>query len=118
MEKSVNKVELSGFVGIDPEVKTLKSGNKMIRFSLATSESYKNASNEWVRNTTWHNIVMWDKIADKAIETIKKGMFVSLLGKIVHREYTDKNGVKQNVFEIMAFSFEVVDVKKPVAEKV
>ena len=112
MEKSVNKVELSGFAGKNPEVVTLKSGKQMIRFSLATSSSYKNSHQEWVRDTTWHNVVMWDKIAEDGIKKISKGSFVSLNGKIVNRQYTDKNGAKQNVVEIRAFEFEVMAIDK------
>jgi single-strand DNA-binding protein len=118
MEKSVNKVELSGFAGMDPEVKDLNNGMRMIRFSLATSESYKDKNDEWVRTTTWHNIVMWGKIAEKATDKIKKGTFVKLNGKIVCRQFTGKNGVKQNIVEVNAFAFETVEVAtKSAAEK-
>ncbi|MEI6852520.1 MAG: single-stranded DNA-binding protein [Bacteroidota bacterium] len=112
MEKSVNKVELSGFAGKNPELLTLKNGKQMIRFSLATSNSYKNAKQEWVRDTTWHNVVMWDKVAEDGIKKISKGSFVSLSGRIVNKQYTDKKGVKQNVFEIIAVDFTVVAVAK------
>jgi len=118
MEKSINKVELSGFAGMDPEVRTMKNGAQMLRFSLATSSSYKNSKEEWVRDTTWHNIVLWDNVAELALDKIKKGTFVSITGKIVNRQYTDKNGVKQNVVEIRAMSFEATEIaKKPLAEK-
>jgi len=118
MEKSINKVELSGFAGMDPEVKTMKNGAQMLRFSLATSSSYKNNKEEWVRDTTWHNIVMWDKVAELALDKIKKGTFVTLSGKIVYRQYTDKNGVKQNAVEIRAFEFEAQEIdRKETAEK-
>ncbi|MEI6124363.1 MAG: single-stranded DNA-binding protein [Bacteroidota bacterium] len=112
MEKSINKVELSGFAGINPEVRTLKNGNQMIRFSLATSTSYKNSNNEWIHDTTWHNVVMWDKLSEEGLEKIKKGTFVKLVGKIVYRQYADKNGVKQNVVEIRANSFDTVEIVK------
>ena len=62
--KTTNKVELSGYIGVEPEVKTLSNGSKMLRFSLATSEDYKSKTGEWVKNTTWHNIVMWNKTAE------------------------------------------------------
>ena len=118
MEKSINKVELSGFAGMDPEVKTMKNGTQMLRFSLATGSSYKNKNEEWVRETTWHNIVMWGKVAEQALDKIKKGSFVKLSGKIANRPYTDKNGVKHQVTEITALSFDVVEnVKKPTAEQ-
>lgn len=118
MEKTINKVELSGFVGMNPEVKTLKNGSQMLRFSLATSNSYKNRNDEWVRDTTWHNIVMWDKLSEEALSKIRKGTFVSLHGKIVYREYTDKNGVEQNVVEIRALSFKAVEISKKMPEMV
>jgi len=118
MEKSINKVELSGFAGMDPEVKTMKNGAQMLRFSLATSSSYKNSKDEWVRDTTWHNVVMWDKVAELALDKIKKGTFVSISGKIVYRQYTTKDGVKQNTVEVRAMSFEAPEIaKKPVTEK-
>ncbi len=90
----------------------------MLRFSLATSSSYKNKNDEWVRDTTWHNIVMWGKVAELELDKIKKGSFVKLEGKIVNRPYIDKNGVKQQATEITALSFEAIEpVKKPISEK-
>jgi single-strand DNA-binding protein len=115
MEKSINKVELSGFAGMDPEVKKMKNGAQMLRFSLATSSNYKNSKDEWVRDTTWHNVVMWDKVAELAIDKIKKGTFVTLSGKIVYRQYTTKDGVKQNAVEIRAMSFETTEITKKVS---
>lgn len=105
--KTTNKVELDGFIGMEPEVKTLSNGSKLVRFSLATNEDYKNKAGEWVKNTTWHNVVMWNKVAEKAGETLKKGTRVSVTGRIVNRQYTDKAGNKRNAFEIQATTFEL-----------
>ncbi len=105
--KTTNKVELDGFIGMEPEVKTLTNGSKLVRFSLATNEDYKNKAGEWVKNTTWHNVVMWNKVAEKAEETLKKGTRVSVTGKLVNRQYTDKEGNKRNTFEIQASTFEL-----------
>jgi len=113
MEKSVNKVELSGFAGMNPEVKTLQSGVKMARLSMATDENYKNKAGEWVKETSWHNIIMWDKVDKEAEEKIHKGDFVELLGKIVNRNYTDANGNKHYITEIRAISFDVAE-KQPI----
>ncbi|MFA4853566.1 MAG: single-stranded DNA-binding protein [Bacteroidales bacterium] len=105
--RTINKVELNGFIGIEPEVKTLTNGSKLVRFRLATNEDYKNKEGEWVKNTTWHNIVMWNKIAEKAGETLKKGLRVMLEGKLVNRQFTDKQGVKRNIYEILATTFQL-----------
>ena len=104
--KTTNKVELSGFIGSAPEVKELSNGKKVARFSLATDEVYKNKEGEWVKNTTWHRIAMWNKAAEKAMEILHKGTHVALTGRIISREYTDKTGVKRNIFEILANTFE------------
>jgi single-strand DNA-binding protein len=105
MEKTVNKVELDGFIGIEPEIKTLTNGGKLVRFRMATNENYKSKNGEWVKNTTWHNIVMWNKVAEKAEEILKKGTRVSLEGKLVNRQYNDQQGNKRTTSEIIASSF-------------
>ena len=108
--KTTNKVELNGYLGIDPEVNTLKNGNKVAHFTLATDESYKNKEGEWVKNTTWHRISLWNKEAEKAEANLKKGMRVMLTGKIVNREFIDKNGNKRAITEILANTFEAQTV--------
>ena len=108
--KTLNKVELSGYIGVEPEVKTLSNGSKMLRFSLATSEDYKSKTGEWVKNTTWLNIVMWNNTAEKAAEILKKGIQLSLTGKLVNRQYTDKLGNKKYIFEILATTFELPSI--------
>lgn len=112
METSVNKVELMGFVGKDAEVTTLKTNAKVARFSIATSERYQNKTGEWISDTTWHNIVLWNKAAELATEQIKKGVRLSLVGKIVNRTWEDKEGKKHYITEIQAFSFEIMPAIK------
>lgn len=57
-----NKVQLIGNVGNDPEMTVLESGKKVIRFSLATNEYYKNAKGGKVQSTDWHNMVAWRNV--------------------------------------------------------
>lgn len=108
MEKMINKVELSGFVGMNPEMRTMPNGNKMLRFSLATSQSYKDREGKWVRDTTWHNIVMWNKLAESAEVDVKKGTRLTLVGRLANRSYTDKDGNKKYTSEIISASYEIV----------
>jgi single-strand DNA-binding protein len=95
-----NKVQLIGRLGANPEVKNLDAQKKMARFSIATSETYKNAKGEKVTDTQWHNITLWDKQAELAEKYMIKGTEVAIDGKLVNRNYTDKDGVKRYVVDI------------------
>jgi single-strand DNA-binding protein len=95
-----NKVQLIGNLGAAPEVKNLDGGKKMARISIATHESYTNAKGEKVKETQWHNIVLWGKQAEFAEKYLNKGNEVALDGKLLNKNYTDKDGVKKYVTEI------------------
>ncbi|MGZ4089413.1 MAG: single-stranded DNA-binding protein [Bacteroidia bacterium] len=97
-----NRVQLIGNLGGSPEVKTLDSGNKVARFSVATSEYYINKNGDKVTETQWHNIVVWGKLAGIAEQILQKGSEVVIDGKISTRNYTDKEGVKKYFTEIVA----------------
>ena len=95
-----NKVQLIGHLGADPEIKIFDSGKKMVKLSLATSESYKNAGGEKIEQTQWHNIIAWGKTADIAEKYLQKGNEIAVDGKIQYRSYEDKNGEKKYITEI------------------
>jgi single-strand DNA-binding protein len=95
-----NKVQLIGNLGNAPEVKTLESGKKMARFSVATSESYRNAKGEKVTETQWHNLVAWGKVAEIVEKYLTKGREVAIEGKLINRSYNDKEGIKKYITEI------------------
>ena len=95
-----NKVQLIGNLGNAPEIRTTENGRKMARFSIATSEVYKNAKGERMTETQWHNLVAWGKVAEIAAQYLDKGKEVAIEGKLVNRSYDDKNGNKKYVTEI------------------
>jgi single-strand DNA-binding protein len=95
-----NKVQLIGNLGNAPEIKIMENGNKLARFSIATSEKYQNAKGEKVEETTWHNIVAWGKLADIAEKFLHKGTEVIIEGKISNRSYDDKEGNKKYISEV------------------
>lgn len=95
-----NKVQLIGNLGMNPDVRTTENGKKWARFSMATSESYRNASGEKVTETQWHNIVAWGKVAEIAEKYLAKGSEVAIEGKLVSRSYNDKEGNKKYVTEV------------------
>ena len=106
----MNKVILHGFVGKDPEIKTLESGKKIAKFSLATQSFRKDKDGNKI--TDWHNIVVWDKLAELCEQYVKKGSELIIEGEISYRDYTDKDGVKKYFTEIICHSLEFVGKKK------
>ena len=95
-----NKVQLIGNLGNAPEIKSIESGKKMARFSIATNENYRNAKGEKVTETTWHNLVAWGKVAELAEKFLQKGTEVMIEGKLINRSYTDKDGIKKYISEV------------------
>jgi single-strand DNA-binding protein len=100
-----NRVVLIGHLGAQPETKTLSTGSSMTRFRIATTESYKNDNGERVSETQWHNLVAWGKVAQVAGKYLDKGREVAVEGKLVTRNYTDKEGVKRYTTEIVVNDF-------------
>ena len=95
-----NKVQLIGNLGNAPEVKTFESGKKKASFRMATTEIYRNAKGEKVKETQWHNLIMWGKLAELAEKYLTVGKEVAIEGKLINRSYEDKDGNKKFVTEI------------------
>ncbi|MCD4832172.1 MAG: single-stranded DNA-binding protein [Bacteroidales bacterium] len=109
--KTINKVEIQGFLGRDAEEKTFESGRTLISMSLATDESYKNDKGEWLTNTTWHNVVYWKNKKDENFDFLKKGELISVSGKLNTRKYTDKSGNERYITEVVAYKLEPAKVE-------
>lgn len=97
-----NRVQLIGHLGADPEIKTTEGGRKHARINIATNESYTNAKGERITETQWHSVVAWGKTAEIAEKIFKKGMEVLIDGKLVNRNFIDKDGTKRYVTEVQA----------------
>ena len=96
-----NNVQLSGNVGKAPEIRTLGTGKKLARFSIATRETYTNHKGEKVTDTQWHNIVAWGKLAEMVEQKVPKGREIEIEGKLNSRSYEDRNGNKKYITEIV-----------------
>lgn len=101
MSKGLNKVHLIGNLGKDPELKYTSSGLAVCTFSIATTNSWKNADGEAKESTQWHNITAWRKLAEICSEYLKKGSKVYVEGEIQYRSYDGKDGVKRYVTDIV-----------------
>ncbi|MBM3421365.1 MAG: single-stranded DNA-binding protein [Bacteroidetes bacterium] len=96
-----NRVQLIGNLGQDPEIKKTEKGKSVAKFTLATTESFRNSEGQKVEETTWHNLVAWNGLADVAGKYLKKGREVAVEGRISHRSYEDKEGVQKYFTEIV-----------------
>jgi single-strand DNA-binding protein len=101
MATGLNKAILIGNLGRDPELRYVPSGNSVANFTLATGETFKDKSGNRQTRTTWHNIVIWGKLAEVANQYLKKGSQVYLEGRIDNRSYDDKDGNKRYVSEVV-----------------
>lgn len=107
MAGSVNKVILIGNLGKDPEVRSMSNGNKIVSFSVATSESWKDkATGERKEKTEWHRVSIFNEhIAGIAERYLKKGSKVYVEGQLQTRKYTDQAGVEKYSTEIVLQNF-------------
>lgn len=105
-----NMVHLIGHLGKDPEIKVFGDNKKRARFSIATTDSYKNQKGDKVQETQWHNVVIWGGLADVVEKYLKKGQEIVLEGRLVHRVY-ETQGEKRFITEINAHDFLMVGGK-------
>ena len=102
MSYSVNKVVLVGRVGKAPEIRQSADGKKIVSFSLATSESYKDKNGERKERTDWHNVVIFNSgLAELADRYISKGSKVYVEGALQTRKYKDKSGIEKYTTEVV-----------------
>lgn len=106
-----NRVQLVGHLGIDPEVKTLQNGMKLVKLRIATTDNYF-SNNEWKKDTQWHNLTLWNKLAERAESQLRKGSFVMLEGKLEHSNFVDAKGETKYFTEVKVSSFIILDKKQ------
>ena len=98
---NVNRVTLLGHVGRDPEFHTNASGDRAARFSLATTERWKNRDGEPEERTEWHRIIVFGGTVDVVERLVRKGTTVLVEGRLTVREYTDKEDTRKQATEII-----------------
>ncbi len=98
----INKVILVGRLGKDPEVRFTPSGQAVAKFTVATTEKWRDQQGQMQERTEWHNIVVWGKQAETCGQYLSKGRQVFIEGRIQSRSYDDKDGNKRYITEIVA----------------
>jgi single-strand DNA-binding protein len=110
--RGLNKVSLIGNLGKEPEFQVLEGGISVAKFSLATTETFKDKNGQNHSDTEWHTVVLWRNLADLAHQYLKKGSSVYVEGKLKTRSYDTPNGEKRYVTEVIAEQLIMLD-KKP-----
>jgi single-strand DNA-binding protein len=96
-----NKVQLIGRLGQNPELRSFENGKAVARFSIATDDSYRDATGKKITETQWHNIAAWGGLAKTAEKYLVKGTEVAVEGRLTHRTYDDKDGKKCHFTEVV-----------------
>ena len=107
----LNKVQLIGNLGKDPEIRVNQaSGKKVVSFSLATSRRYRDNNGEQKEDTQWHNIVGWGKVAEVFEQLgVRKGTSLYVEGRLTNRSWTDQaSGQKRYVTEVALDTFQLL----------
>lgn len=109
----MNKVMLIGYVGKDPDIRTV-SNVKVATFTFATTERGYTLQNgtKVPDKTDWHNIVIWRGLAEVCEKHVRKGDRLYLEGKVRTRSYEDQKGAKHFVTEIYVDNMEMLSAKK------
>jgi len=99
-----NLHEVMGHLGKDPELRMTPTGKQVCRLNIATSNGFMDKnSQKWVdKGADWHNVIIWDALAEKVAREFGKGDAIMVRGKSRTREYQDKDGAKKRITEIVA----------------
>jgi single-strand DNA-binding protein len=106
---SLNKVQLIGNCGRDPEVRYLPSGQAVANVSIATTSKRKDRnSGETIEDTQWHRVQFFERLAEIAGEYVKKGHPIYVEGRLKYGKYTDQAGVEKYTTDIVATSLQLL----------
>jgi single-strand DNA-binding protein len=110
----MNKIQLIGNAGGEPKLNyTPTSGTAQAKFGLATNRRWKDKqTGEQKEETTWFNVVAWDRLAETAAQYIKKGDKVYVEGRFTSRKYTGQDGVERTAFEVIMTEMELLTPKR------
>lgn len=112
---TLNKLQLIGRLGADPEKRFLPDGSLVTNIRIATDESYKNDKGEKVTKTEWHRMVAFGKMAEICADNLSKGRLVFTEGKVRTRKWTDEHNIDHYTTECVAFNVQFLDNKPNMA---
>ncbi|MGF7077731.1 single-stranded DNA-binding protein [Mucilaginibacter sp. UYCu711] len=112
MNNLSNSVRLTGRLGAAPKLKAIDEDKKVAKISLATNYYKKNGKGETVQETHWHQLILWNRQAEIAEKYLDKGSQIAIEGRLANRFYTDKDGAKHYVTEVIVSEVMMLDKKE------
>ena len=109
MAKGLNKVQVIGYLGGDPDVRYTASGSAVANFSIAVSRTWKGKDGQQNEETEWFKVVAWDKLGEICNEYLAKGSRVYIEGRLATRKWTDKDGQDRYTTEVVAQDMIMLD---------
>ncbi|MDO9131270.1 MAG: single-stranded DNA-binding protein [Anaerolineales bacterium] len=114
---ALNRVQLIGYLGKDPETRSTPTGKKVANFSLAVGERWKTAGGEAKEHTEWFNIEAWGRLGEICQEYLHKGSLAYIEGRLKTDKYEDKGGETKYFTKVVALTLHLLD-RKPAEEPV
>jgi len=114
---ALNRVQLIGRLGKDPDSRFTPTGKKVVHFSLAVSNRWKSAEGEAKESTEWVNIEAWGRLGEICAQYLHKGSLVFLEGRLKTDKFDDKSGETKYYTKVVALSMQMLD-RKPEEEPV
>ena len=106
---SVNKAIILGRLGKDPEIRYMQNGGAVANLSIATSQKWKDKNTqEQKEKTEWHRVVLYNRLAEVAVEYAKKGALLYIEGRIETKKWTDKDGQDRYTTEIIGEQMQLI----------
>ncbi|MEI7646472.1 MAG: single-stranded DNA-binding protein [Chloroflexales bacterium] len=102
MSKDLNKVQMTGHLGGDPEMRYTSTGSAVTTFRVASNRTWKDKEGTQHDDTEWFRIVAWDKLGEICNQYLTKGMRVYVEGRLQTRKYTDRDGIERYSSEVVA----------------
>jgi len=112
VSRGLNKVQLIGRLGRDPEMRYTPSGRPVTTFSVGTTRKWNTSEGERKTETEWFNVVTWSNLAEICNQYLKKGSLVYIEGRLQNRQWDDADGNKHFATEIVANEMIMLDSRR------
>jgi single-strand DNA-binding protein len=109
---AVNRVELIGNLGREPEVRYMPNGEAVATIAIATTEHWTDKKGERRELTEWHRVTLYRKLAEITKQYLRKGMQVYIVARLSTRKWTDKDGIERYITEIIASELQMLGNKQ------